>query len=520
MVDREKGFTLAELLVGILLLGLISVSILTLFTTLIRSTVVIKRKAVASTIAITQMETLKSLPYNNLAVAGGPIYSTSYLPANESTTLNGVTYTTTTSVDYVDDAYDGCGPYPNQTLKQQYCRNLPSPTGAPATDTNPQDYKIARVVVKDAKGIILASMDSQIAARVAETASTTGALFVSVLDENGNPLSGATVNVTNTTSTPNINLNDTSDSNGIVIFYGLPPDTNNFDYKITGTLANYSSLSTIIPTGNLTPTYPNQKIFTQQSSFVTLTLKPQGQYSLIAEATDTTNNPLSNLRVYIKGGYKSYTSATNTAYYYDNMTPTDTRPTTDSSGVFTVTNLVPGNYIFCGDNYATNCRIGNTTYYLVAAVPYTGPNSFNPIVVPTYLQSDPPSSMFTYNGNDYVQKVRLIFSTNSSFPRVYTLAPDDLSLATANLSNFTFQVTGANLPCNANASNCSTTVRFINATNTYTASCTGNNSGVLLNCSVNLGGISAGQTRMQVVVGGNTLTIPDINMQGGLLVTN
>ena len=70
---KEQGFTLVELMIGMLLLGVLAISIFTLFSTLIRSTVIIKRKAVASTLAITQMEYLKSLPYNNLAIAGGAL---------------------------------------------------------------------------------------------------------------------------------------------------------------------------------------------------------------------------------------------------------------------------------------------------------------------------------------------------------------------------------------------------------------------------------------------------------------
>ena len=78
------------------------------------------------------MEYLKSLPYDSLAVAGGSIYTTGpTLPASFTKTLNGVTYTVKTSISYVDDAYDGCGSYTTQALKELYCRNSPPPSGAP-----------------------------------------------------------------------------------------------------------------------------------------------------------------------------------------------------------------------------------------------------------------------------------------------------------------------------------------------------------------------------------------------------
>lgn len=513
----EKGLTLVELLIGFLLLGMIAISVLTLFTTLIKSTVIAKRKAVASSLATTQMEYLKSLPYNSLAIEDGPIYSTSYLDSSSTTTLNGVTYTTTTTVQYVDDAFDGCGSYPNQTLKQTYCRNYPAPSGAPATDTNPADYKIAHVKVSDQDSYILAQLDTQISARVAETASTTGALFVSVLDQNGNPLSGANVNVTNTTVTPAVDLSDSTDSNGIAIFYNLTPDTTNYDYKVTGSLSGYSTLFTIPPTGSLVPTYPSQQILTQASSFVTLTLKQMGTNSLIVETTGTNGSPISGMKIYVKGGYKKYTSTSNTAYYYDNYSPTDSRPTTDSNGQFTLTDLVPGNYIFCGETANTNCKVGNTTYYVAAVLPYGGDNPFNSLVVPTYDSANPPATTFDFNGSQFLQKVRLMMTTSSTFPRIYTLAPYDVSLSTSDLSDFSFQITGANLPCSSNASSCSTVVRVLQNGNTYTASCTGSNAGAGLTCSADINGVTSGHTQISITANGQTLTTPE-GMLGGFNV--
>ena len=513
----NKGFTIVELAVGIVVFATVAVSFLALFTSLVRSTVIAKRQAVASTLATNQMEYLKSLPYDSLAVAGGSIYASNPIPATTTKTLNGVAYTIKTSINYVDDAYDGCAAYPTQALKELYCRNYPPPTGSPATDTNPQDYKIAHITVTDKNNARLAEVDSQISARVSETASTTGAMFVTIIDNNGNKISGATVTVTNTTLTPNVNVSDTTDANGTALFYGLPPDSGT-DYHITGSKTNYSSLTTIVASGSLQPTYPSQKIISQQSSYATLTLKPQAQYSLVTEAVDTSGNPIANMKLYIKGGYKRYTATTDTAYYYDNMSPSDVRPTTDAGGLASVQNLVPGTYIFCGDTAATNCRVGSTTYYLAAAVPYGGTNPFNPVNVPTYDAMSPPSTTFTYGGNAYVQKVRLIFATQSNFPRVTSITPSNTSLASGPLNPFTFAVNGTNLPCTSNSASCGTTVRILQGASTYTAACTGSSAGTLLNCTANLTGATAGNTQMTFIANGFTLTTPASPLLGGVIV--
>lgn len=514
----EHGFTLTELLITNIVFAIVALSFLALYSALVTSASLAKRKAVALTLATNQMEYLKSLPFDNLAVSGGSIYSTNPLPATTTKTINNFGYTITTSVSYADDSYDGCASYPTTALKQKYCRNYPPPSGAPTTDTNPQDYKDINIRVTSNGNINLAEVDTQVAARVSETNSTTGALFVTVLDDSGNPIPGAAVSVVNTTISPNVNLGDETDGNGVALFYGIPPDTTNYDFVITASKTDYSTLKTIAPSGSLQPNYQNAQIFTQQSSLVTLKLKPMGQKSLVIETTDTSNTPLGNAKIYIKGGYKKYNATTDTSYYFDNMTPSDTRPTTDSGGMATVDGLVPGSYIFCGDVGATNCKIGNTTYYLAAAVPYGGANAFNPIVVPTYITGSTQPT-FEYNTIQYLQKVRLMLTTDSTFPRVATLTPDDVSLAAGGLNNFSFQINGNNLPCNAVASSCATTVKFIQGANNYPASCTGLAAGLLLTCTVNLSSISIGQTQLQIIVGSKTLTIPANGMLGGLNVS-
>ena len=123
----------------------------------------------------------------------------------------------------------------------------------------------------------------------------------------------------------------------------------------------------------------------------------------------------------IKGGYKKYTAVTDFTYYYDNMSPSDTRPTTDASGYATALNLPPINgYFFCNSDATTNasppsttttnCAVGATKYYLAAAVPYGGNASLGPITVPIYHPSNPPSTTYSYGGVAYLQEVQLMLS--------------------------------------------------------------------------------------------------------------
>lgn len=515
----QSGFTLTELIISVVILAAIGASLLALTNVLIKSAILAKQKAIALTAATNQIEYLKSLPYDSLAVQGGSISSSNPLPASKTVTVNGSIYTVVTSINFIDEAYDGCASYPSQALKEQYCRNYPPISGAPSVDQNPQDYKSVNVSTYSASGTKLAEVDTLISARVAETASTTGAMFVNVLDDNGNPVSGATVTITNSTLSPVVNVSDSTDSNGIAVFYGLKPDTTGYDYVVSAQKSNYSSLTTIAPSGTLQPNYPSQRIFTQLSSYVTLPIYPQGSDSLLIESTDINGVVLQNVKVYIKGGYKRYTINTNTSYYYDTISPSDTRPTTDSNGLVGINDLVPGEYIFCGDTGATSCTVGTTTYYLAAAVPYIGDNSLMPIIVPPYIPSSPPSTTFPYNSRNYVQKTRLLLTTASNHPRVRTLSPSEVSLGSSNISSFTFQLTGTNLPCSSIASSCGTTVQFVSGASTYTASCTGT-TGSLLDCSVDLSGITLGIAQLRIAANGHTFTLPGSPLLGGINVVN
>lgn len=527
MKRGEAGYTLVELLICIVVLSALALGAFSLFTSLLHSAITAQRQAVASTLATNQMEYLKSLPYDRLAIAGGLIPSSNPLPATVTKKVEGVTYTVTSRIDYADDAYDGCGSYSPSSLKSTYCRSYPPPTGAPAVDNNPGDYKDVHVTVTDPSGTQLAVLDSQITALVAETSSNTGALFVHVVDGGGNPIEGATVTITNS-STLASPLSGTTDQNGIVIAYDLPPSTTGNKYVISASFSGYSSLTTIAPSSGLTPNASSQNLSSQSSANVTLTLYPMGANSLIVESTDTSGATLGGVKFYLKGGFKKYSSSTDTAYCYDNMTKMsasgdctgtttaqDNRQTTDSTtGLVSISNLVPGSYFFCGDAGATSCLKGSTTYYLAAAVPYGGLSPLEPIIVPTYDSSNPPSTTFDYGGVAFLQKVRLMMTSSSSFPRVTSLSPYNASLSGGTIDSTTFALKGANL-CSSTCS--SPQISLLQGATTYTATCSG--SSTLLNCAVNLTGASVGNTQLVVKNGTNTLTLPDAPLLGGILVT-
>lgn len=511
--ELGEGYTLVELVISLVIITVVGLGLMQLFISLVQSANLAKQRSVANSLANNQMEFLRSLSYDSLAVSGGSIIASSYLPAEETKEVNGIKYTVVTTIRYADDAYDGCGSYPNIELKKKYCRNFSAPGNSDGknlvNDTNPADYKATNVTIKSSAGVRLASVDSHMAARVSETASTTGALFITVTDPSGMPITEAEVVVKNNSLSPNVDVASLTDSAGTAIFYNLPPDIN-ANYTINVSKPEYSSIYTIAPSGSLQPTYSKQKIITQQSSYLSLVIGKMSQNSLLIETVDTNGNPLPNVKVYTKGGYKKYTDSNNSAYYFDTLSPSDTRPVTDSSGLATLDNLPPINeYIFCNEDGSYGCvSTGGTTYYLVSAVPYGGNNSLAPITIPA--KGDDTSGTFQHNGIGYSQKVRLILTTNSGFPRVFKIDPDSVSRTNDNMKNVKMVLTGQNLlGANVELVQGGTTIPNKN--------CSGND-GKQLTCGFDISATSNDPLQVRIQKGGFTITLP-ANPKGSLYVT-
>ena len=155
------------------------------------------------------------------------------------------------------------------------------------------------------------------------------------------------------------------------------------------------------------------------------------------QVTDTSGTPIANAKIYVKGGYKRYTASTDTSYYYDTIRTTDTRPVSDATGTATLTSLVPGPYFFCGDDGSASCTVGGTTYYLAAAVPYSGTTSLSPVNVPTYDPANPPSQTFT-SGGWATCKSAAPPNNELKLPRVTSISPSVANVSAGNSSSFPF----------------------------------------------------------------------------------
>lgn len=213
--------SLVDVIVGSALILLVFLALFGLLRTSLLISSSAKAKAGATAVATTQLEYLRSLPYDSVGTVGG-------IPAGPvaqyaTTTLNGVPYGVRTLVEYVDDPKDGSA----------------------AADSNgiTTDYKRVRVAAtyifrSETREVPLVS---NIAPPSLETTTNGGTLRASVVDAAGAAVAGASVRIQNPSLSPAVDVTTFTDISGAVSLPGAPTST---DYRISVTKGGYSSAQT------------------------------------------------------------------------------------------------------------------------------------------------------------------------------------------------------------------------------------------------------------------------------------
>src|SRR5262249_41335067 len=136
-----------------------------------------------------------------------------------NTSIEGVPYSIYYETVYIDDAADG--------------------TILAGTDTAPNDYKQVKLTVHNNTTGLSNSFLTNVSPSGLEGLTNAGALYIRVFNANGQPVSGASVQIQNSSLNPALNVTRTSDSSGYVLEVGLPASVNG--YNITVTKSGYSS---------------------------------------------------------------------------------------------------------------------------------------------------------------------------------------------------------------------------------------------------------------------------------------
>jgi len=316
---RSRGFSLVEIIVGAALIAIVSISVYQAYSSVMRLSRGSGNKVTAILIANEQIEILHNLPYANVGEVGG---IPSGLMAHLATvTRNNNTFTVNTTIRNVDDPFDNSFP----------------------ADTSPADYKLASVVVTctSCTESTVVSLTTTIAPKNLENVTTNGALYITVLNALGLPVPSATVDIVNTAQ--GLNFSDTTDVNGLLKIYDVPPAS--LAYSITATKDNYSTDKTYEPT-TANPSPAKRALTVAASQITNTTFSIDTLADLSVTSTDGSCSSVGGYSFILQGNKTIGTNDGDPVYKYS------TALTTSGAGTLAVNDLEWDAYSVVSDDTA------------------------------------------------------------------------------------------------------------------------------------------------------------------------
>ncbi len=269
MRRSQRGTTLIETLVAAAVFVVFSVALYQLYAKLSEVATRIRVKTIATQIASEKMEFIRNLQYTDVGTING---IPSGIVAQTATVVrNGITFLVTTTIRNIDYPADG-------TL------------GGTPNDLSPADNKLVSIEVACTSCItpVTAEYTSGVAPKGLETENGNGALIIKAIDANGAPVPAATVTIQNTALNPQVNITDTTDTNGVLTIVDAPPSTE--QYKITVTKSGYSVDRTYTPgdTGNPNPVKPHLTVAANTVTQSTFAIDTTATVTLALRTTQCT----------------------------------------------------------------------------------------------------------------------------------------------------------------------------------------------------------------------------------------
>lgn len=250
---NQRGFTLIETLVGSVVFALIAVSAYQAFSSLMGAVLSSRAKIAAAALANEQFEIIRNLSYDDVGIVNG--LPDGKIPREQNILRDGYSFEVLTTIRNIDDVFDG-------TIG-----------GAPG-DLSPADYRSVDldITCENCKNLPLLKFTTLVAPYALETASTNGALFVQVIDAEGAPVPGASVNISNTQANPDIIINEITDNEGWLRIIDAPPGVN--AYNILATKSGYTTDQTYPLDGaaGAEPINPDTTVVIQQVTQTSLSI--------------------------------------------------------------------------------------------------------------------------------------------------------------------------------------------------------------------------------------------------------
>ena len=233
-----RGQTLLSLLIALGVFAILAHAIFTLTTSSFRLISFSRSRIAARHLTQERVELIRNMSYDDVGTVGG--IPPGILSQSEDALVNGLNYTTKTSVIYVDDPFDGQAP----------------------ADLLPTDYKRVRVEVSwegsARSGNNPVVLVTDVTPGGVETSVGGGTLSILVFDANAIPVVQAGIHILADSLDPIVDLTLETNENGRVVLPGTP--ICNSCYKITASKEDYSTEQTYSTTEVANPNKPNASV--------------------------------------------------------------------------------------------------------------------------------------------------------------------------------------------------------------------------------------------------------------------
>ncbi|MFZ5391182.1 MAG: carboxypeptidase-like regulatory domain-containing protein, partial [Patescibacteria group bacterium] len=203
--------------------------------------------------------------------------------------------------------------------------------GAPE-DLAPADYKQVTVTVSCPScqpALNPVSLTTALAPKNLESTGNNGALMIKVINASGQPISGASVHITNPLVSPAIDLTDTTDIQGNLLLVDVPPAQES--YRIVISKSGYSTDRTYAPDDPIVinPLKPDATVIAQELTTITFAIDLLSQLNI--STINSVCGAIANIPFNLSGA-KLISQTPDVYKYNQNLT-------TDASGLKTLSNM-------------------------------------------------------------------------------------------------------------------------------------------------------------------------------------
>jgi prepilin-type N-terminal cleavage/methylation domain-containing protein len=351
-IKKFQGFSLIEVLVVMFIVAISFTMFYGVSVTGTKFIIESKNKLAAAALANEKMEIVRNLSYEKIGTQGS-IDIPGNLPQEETVVANGRTYQVSTSVRYADDPMDG-------TIST-----------TPA-DLIPNDYKVVRIIISwvdSAGNTKKVSSTSRFVPPGLETSNGGSPLSINVIDgETLLPVPQASVHITNTATTPQINDTIQTDNAGHIILPAAKISSNN---HVSITKNEYETITTMDSSATFIPIYGHISVVSNFLNTYNYILNKLA--TLTVKTADYQNNVIGNISFSIGGGK---------IIGHDNT----------GANVYSMANATTTTDVTTGEKQYQNINSGNYNIIMGANAQYEFID-FDPSVSPFFL---PPNSNSTY----------------------------------------------------------------------------------------------------------------------------